>query len=217
MVWNISWDSHFYCFEIYVKRRSLGDFPWWEYIMKPPHHSKPSSSSKISEKGPPHHVIESSSSDGILILFFFVFILKVGMLMLGAFTVCVDIIVGRISCVSGVCSVRRTLLKKPRLPGVAILDEEDPDPPHHCPRCDRYCSCVMGWIYSIMFKTQWWIRKLQRIASCCGIITNIRIQYYSRSCPLVYVRMCVNTTSRCTWLWKILILLDFCKWTSVSN
>ena len=57
------------------------------------------------------------------------------MLMLGAFTVCVDIIVDRISCVSGVCSVRNTLLKKTRLPGVAILDEEDPDPPHHCPRC----------------------------------------------------------------------------------
>ena len=34
--------------------------------------------------------------------------------------------------------------KKPRLPGVAILDEEDPDPPHHCPRCDiglQSCTC----------------------------------------------------------------------------
>ena len=71
MVWNISWDSQFYCFEIYVKCGSLGDFPWLEYIMKPPHRPKPSSSSKISEKGPPHHLNESSSSDGILITVFF--------------------------------------------------------------------------------------------------------------------------------------------------
>ena len=26
--------------------------------------------------------------------------------------------------------------EKTLLPGIVILDEEDPDPPHHCPRCD---------------------------------------------------------------------------------
>ena len=49
--------------------------------------------------------------------------------------------------VLNLANMKNCPIKKHDIPGVAILNEEDWDPPHHCPRCDIY------WNYNDLIKS----------------------------------------------------------------